>query len=415
MKPKNSPKSDNDQPTRSSKRTDNRPAPTPASSSSVYRKGKAPFGPDSEGNSSRQKPVERRKSGSHRAAKSNAVDNFDEDSFIPRPKSYRKGSAAAPKTEPPGTYEESSTRDNESSPKSRRPVAKSKAQRNAPPRRIDKHSPKKETFESKTMSELDNSWRLNKFISNSGVCSRREADTLIGEGKVSVNGKVVTEMGVKVTSKDRVVVDGAEVNPVDFVYILLNKPDNYITTTDDEKGRNTVMDLVEDATGHHLYPVGRLDRHTTGLLLLTNDGDLANRLMHPKYEVRKIYEIQSALAITEPQLNSLRAGVELEDGMAKPYRVQRVMGTDRVIQMTIFEGRNRQVRRMMEVVGHQSIELSRITYGGLQIRGLRKGRWRFLKADEVNELRKLVKLFNIEKKKSDTTYMQGKKRYEKRK
>lgn len=265
------------------------------------------------------------------------------------------------------------------------------------------------------MSELDNSWRLNKFISNSGVCSRREADTLIGEGKVSVNGKVVTEMGVKVTSKDRVVVDGAEVNPVDFVYILLNKPDNYITTTDDEKGRNTVMDLVEDATGHHLYPVGRLDRHTTGLLLLTNDGDLANRLMHPKYEVRKIYEIQSALAITEPQLNSLRAGVELEDGMAKPYRVQRVMGTDRVIQMTIFEGRNRQVRRMMEVVGHQSIELSRITYGGLQIRGLRKGRWRFLKADEVNELRKLVKLFNIEKKKSDTTYMQGKKRYEKRK
>lgn len=280
---------------------------------------------------------------------------------------------------------------------------------NLPPKRIDRDSPKKTEFAAKSMSDLDNAYRLNKYIANSGVCSRREADTLIQDGKVTVNGKVVTEMGVKVSRKDRVVVDGAEVNPVDFVYILLNKPKNYITTTDDEKGRNTVMDLVEDGTGHRVYPVGRLDRHTTGLLLLTNDGDLANRLMHPKYKVRKVYEIMTTQPVSDEQLRQLAAGVTLEDGPAQPHRVQRVPGTENIIQVTVFEGRNHMVRRMMEAIGHPSIELARITYGGLHIKGVRNGRWRYLRPEEVNQLRTLVKLFNLDKKDSEGFLKRSKK------
>jgi 23S rRNA pseudouridine2605 synthase len=248
------------------------------------------------------------------------------------------------------------------------------------------------------MSAKENSWRLNKYIANAGVCSRREADDIIAAGRVQVNGETVTELGLKVARRDRVTVDGNTVNPVDFVYILLNKPKNYITTTDDEKGRNTVMDLVEEATGHRVYPVGRLDRQTTGLLLLTNDGDLANRLMHPSYKVRKVYEVQTPEPITDDQFRVLKGEMQLEDGPAMAHDVKRVSGHQNIIQITIFEGRNRQVRRMMEFAGHPAVELMRITYGGLRIKGIRNGRWRYLTPSEVNNLRTLVELFTITEK-----------------
>lgn len=266
----------------------------------------------------------------------------------------------------------------------------------------DKDGAGEEVFVSERLSSKTDSWRLNKFIANSGICSRREADTLIADGKVTVNGKVVTEMGVKVSSKDKVTVDGAEIHPENFVYILLNKPKGYITTTDDERDRNTVMDLVKDATGLRVYPVGRLDRQTTGLLLLTNDGDLANRLMHPRYEVRKVYEVETNKPLEDEQIQSLLSGITLDDGPAKAYNVKRVAGFPNVIQLSIFEGRNRQVRRMFEFFGIEVTKLNRTIYAGLNTRGVRVGRWRFLRDDEVNDLRTLVKLFDV-KKKSDTT------------
>jgi 23S rRNA pseudouridine2605 synthase len=263
--------------------------------------------------------------------------------------------------------------------------------------RQDKNSPELQTLRHETLSSKENTWRLNKFIANSGICSRREADNLISEGKVTLNGVVCTELGTKVTSRDKVAVDGNHVNPQDFAYILLNKPKGYITTTEDEKDRRTVMDLVGDATGLRVYPVGRLDRNTTGLLLLTNDGDLANRLMHPSYEVRKIYMVETERTVDDIQIHELRSGIQLEDGLAKAYNVQRVPGMQNVIKLSIFEGRNRQVRRMIEHFGHTVTALHRTTYAGLTDFDLRHGRWRFLKPKEVNDLRRLVKLFDLSK------------------
>lgn len=205
-------------------------------------------------------------------------------------------------------------------------------------------------------------------------------------------------MGVKVTKKDKIQVNGVLVNPEDFVYILLNKPKNHITTTDDEKDRRIVMDLIEDATGHRVYPVGRLDRNTTGLLLLTNDGDLANRLMHPSYKVRKVYEVETAQPMPDDQLNEMLRGITLEDGPAKAHSIKRIQGFPNMFQLTIFEGRNRQVRRMVEHFGHEVVKLHRSIYAGLNVRGVRNGRWRYLKPKEVNDLRTLVKLFDLKQK-----------------
>ncbi|MCH8523156.1 MAG: rRNA pseudouridine synthase [Balneolales bacterium] len=386
-----------------------RPAPTPPSQGSVFKK-KPPrqeSRPDKKGKTARAKsrrfdemedflPVkEGRRAFKRLQSQEGTFDGPRNTGFQSGDADGKTGGTRSGNDQPGGSREKS--------------MKKSKRPAGLPPKRMDRDSPKKTEFQTKTISDLENSYRLNKYIANSGVCSRREADTLIQDGKVSVNGKVVTEMGVKVSRKDHVVVDGAAVNPVDFVYILLNKPKNYITTTDDEKGRSTVMDLVEDGTGHRVYPVGRLDRHTTGLLLLTNDGDLANRLMHPKYKVRKVYEIMSPQPITDEQLKELVNGVTLEDGPAQPHRVQRVPGSDQTIQVTVFEGRNHMVRRMMEAIGHSSIELARITYGGLHIKGIRNGRWRYLRPEEVNELRTLVKLFNLDKKDADSYQKRSKK------
>lgn len=241
--------------------------------------------------------------------------------------------------------------------------------------------------------------RLNKFIAHAGICSRREADTLIADGKVKVNNVVVYEMGFKVKTTDKIEVENQRIVEESFVYILLNKQRGTITTTSDEKGRKTVMDTIEHATGARVYPVGRLDRNTTGLLLMTNDGDLANRLMHPSYEVSKTYKVTIDRPFTEEDVNKLRTGVMLEDGLAKAYNIKAVADDPFSVTLSLQEGRNRQIRRMMEALGAEVQKLGRILYAGLSTAGLRSGRWRHLKQREINMLRSKVKLMEFKHKK----------------
>ncbi|MFV1883113.1 MAG: pseudouridine synthase [Balneola sp.] len=241
--------------------------------------------------------------------------------------------------------------------------------------------------------------RLNKFIAHAGLCSRREADTYIADGKVKVNGKVITEMGFKVRRKDEVIVDGQKVSLEPFVYLLLNKPKNTITTTDDDRGRNTVLDEVENATGYRVYPVGRLDRNTTGLLVLTNDGDLAHRLMHPSYKVKKTYEVETKRTLTDDELAAYAKGVELEDGVAKGHNIRPFADVKNTFLISVFEGRNRLIRRMVEFHGTEVTKLKRIEYAGLDLKDVSVGRWRYLRQKEINDLRKLVKLDTLDFKK----------------
>jgi 23S rRNA pseudouridine2605 synthase len=242
----------------------------------------------------------------------------------------------------------------------------------------------------------DEKIRLNKFIAHAGFCSRREADEYISAGKVMINGQVTTELGTKVRRKDSVVVDGQNLSLEPFVYLLLHKSKDVITTTDDEKDRTTVMDQIEDATGYRVYPVGRLDRNTTGLLILTNDGDLAHRLMHPSYSVRKTYQITTDKPLTEAQLEAYLNGVELEDGVAKGYNITQFMDDPNTFEMSVFEGRNRLIRRMVEFHGTVVTKLKRIEYAGLTLKDVPMGRWRFLRQNEINNLRKLVKLDTLD-------------------
>ncbi|NBC05480.1 MAG: pseudouridine synthase [Bacteroidetes bacterium] len=238
--------------------------------------------------------------------------------------------------------------------------------------------------------------RLNKYIAHAGFCSRREADDYIAAGKVKVNGKVTTELGSKVKQSDNVEVEGQTLSLEPFTYILLNKGKDTISTTDDEKNRNTVLDAVEDATGHRVYPVGRLDRNTMGLLILTNDGDLAHRLMHPSYRVKKTYEVTTDRRLNEAELREMLRGIELEDGPAKPAEVKEVVNLPNTIQISVFEGRNHLIRRMISYFGAEVTKLKRIRYAGLNDKDIRVGRWRFLRQKEINDLRRLVKLDTLE-------------------
>lgn len=229
--------------------------------------------------------------------------------------------------------------------------------------------------------------RLNKFISNSGICSRREADTYIEHGSVTVNGKLVTEMGYKVKSGDEVRFDGSLISPEKKRYVLLNKPKNYITTMDDDRGRKTVMDLVQNATGERIYPVGRLDRMTTGLLLFTNDGDLAKKLTHPKHHIRKLYHASLDRKLDLKDLERLRGDVIIEGRKVFIDAVSYVEGQNRTeVGIEIHSGRNRIVRKIFEHVGYKVTKLDRVIFAELTKKNLPRGRWRELTKQEIFNL-----------------------------
>ena len=229
--------------------------------------------------------------------------------------------------------------------------------------------------------------RLNKYIANAGICSRREADTYIAAGNVTVNGKAVTEMGYKVKLTDDVRFDGRRLNPEKKEYILLNKPKGFITTTNDEKGRRTVMELVSGSSNNRLFPVGRLDRNTTGLLLFTNDGDLTKKLTHPKFGVRKIYHVVLDKNVTLGDLKKIQAGLELEDGKVQVDEVSYISGTTKKeVGIEIHSGRNRVVRRIFEHLEYNVVKLDRVVFAGLTKKDLPRGHWRNLTSQEVINL-----------------------------
>lgn len=237
--------------------------------------------------------------------------------------------------------------------------------------------------------------RLNRYIAQAGVASRRKADELIAEGRVKVNDEVVSDFGRRIKPGDKVEVGGRVISPQELSYILLNKPGDTITTKSDEKGRHTVLDVltIPDEEKSGLFPVGRLDRHTVGVLLLTNDGELAHRLMHPRYSIEKIYVVRTKEPVKSHELEKLKEGVELEDGLARADRVSYTKPPDHhEIAILLHEGRNRQIRRMMEAIGHEVTYLERVSYAGLSAEGVRRGRWRRLASHEVKRLRQMVKL-----------------------
>ena len=238
----------------------------------------------------------------------------------------------------------------------------------------------------------DGSMRLNKFLSNSGICSRREADELILAGAVSVNGVVVTELGTKILPTDKVNYGGEKIRREKHVYVLLNKPKGYITTTDDPYDRHTVMSLVADAGKERIYPVGRLDRNTSGLLLFTNDGELATKLMHPSHKVRKVYHVELDKALTKADMFKIAEGVELEDGFASVDEISYDQdgASKKEVGVELHSGRNRIVRRIFEAMGYEVVKLDRVVFAGLTKKDLPRGRWRFLTEKEVNFL-KMIK------------------------
>lgn len=230
--------------------------------------------------------------------------------------------------------------------------------------------------------------RLNKFIAHAGICSRREADMHIQLGSVKVNNKIMTELGYKVQPTDVVHFDGQKLQAEKPTYVLLNKPKGFITTTRDEKGRRTVMDLVANATKARIIPVGRLDRPTTGLLLFTNDGDLAKKLTHPKSGVKKLYHIVLDKSVSGQHIQEIKKGIKLEDGVIQADEVSYVQGASkREVGILLHSGRNRIVRRIFEHFGYEVISLDRVVFAGLTKKDLPRGHWRHLSQSEVQQLK----------------------------
>ena len=224
--------------------------------------------------------------------------------------------------------------------------------------------------------------RLNRFIAKSGLCSRREADELIKSGKISVNGELITEMGFQVKRSDVVTHKGKKLLPEKYVYVLLNKPKDFITTTKDPQNRKTVMDLVAKAGNQRIFPVGRLDRNTTGLLLFTNNGELAKKLTHPSHKVPKIYQVVLNKPLTANDLELIRKGIDLEDGKAIVDQIE-ILDSKKEIGLEIHMGKNRIVRRIFEHIGYSVEKLDRVTYANLTKKDLPRGKWRHLDGKEV--------------------------------
>jgi len=251
-----------------------------------------------------------------------------------------------------------------------------------------KYSMKKQIEYKDILTDPNEPIRLNKFLANAGVCSRREADEFITAGVVSVNGEVVTELGTKIKRTDEVKFHEQPVTVERKVYVLLNKPKDCVTTSDDPQERKTVMHCVKDACKERIYPVGRLDRNTTGVLLLTNDGDMASKLTHPKYLKKKIYHVYCDKNVTKADLDQIAAGITLDDGEIRADAISYASETDKKqVGIEIHSGKNRIVRRIFESLGYKVTKLDRVYFAGLTKKGLKRGDWRFLTEMEVNMLR----------------------------
>ena len=265
---------------------------------------------------------------------------------------------------------------------SRKPFSKSEGGFKGKPRTQERKSypkfnPNKQTGEV----------RLNRFVAQSGICSRREADELIAAGLVSVNGVIVTELGTKVMPGDEVKFNGEKIQGEHKVYLILNKPKGYVTTIEDDHAAKTVMELVAGACTERIYPVGRLDKNSLGLLLFTNDGDITRTLTHPSLKKKKIYEVALDKPLTRADFDTLAEGVDLEDGAAYFDEISWLKDDKKSVGVEIHSGRNRIVRRMFEHLGYQVTKLDRVYYAGLTKKNLKRGQWRFLTVDEVNRLK----------------------------
>ena len=266
--------------------------------------------------------------------------------------------------------------------------ARPKRQRTANYNPNAKYSMKKQIEYKDILTDPNEPIRLNKFLANAGICSRREADEFITAGVVSVNGEVVTELGTKIKRTDEVKFHDETVSVERKVYVLLNKPKDCVTTSDDPQERKTVMHCVKDACKERIYPVGRLDRNTTGVLLLTNDGDMASKLTHPKYLKKKIYHVHCDKNVTKADLEQIASGITLDDGEIRADAVSYASETDKKqVGIEIHSGKNRIVRRIFESLGYKVMKLDRVYFAGLTKKGLKRGDWRFLTEMEVNMLR----------------------------
>lgn len=251
-----------------------------------------------------------------------------------------------------------------------------------------KYSPRKRIQYAEETFDPDAPIRLNKYLANAGVCSRRDADKYISAGVVTVNGETITELGTKIKRSDEVRFNNEPVSMEKKVYVVLNKPKDYVTTSDDPQNRKTVMDLVKNACRERIYPVGRLDRNTTGVLLLTNDGELASKLTHPKYKKKKIYHVYLDQKVTAADMQQLADGITLDDGEVHADAIEYASATDKKqVGIEIHSGRNRVVRRMFETLGYHVTKLDRVYFAGLTKKNLRRGQWRYLTQDEVNYLK----------------------------
>lgn len=256
------------------------------------------------------------------------------------------------------------------------------------PRRKQSFIPKPQGIE-RSFNE-ENGERLNKYLANAGICSRREADKLISAGIVSINDKTVTKLGTRVMAGDIVKLADEELAPEKMVYVLLNKPKDCITTLDDPQGRRTVVDIVKNACKERIYPIGRLDRYTTGVLLLTNDGELATKMTHPKFGVTKIYNVKVDRNVTDEDMKKITDGIELADGVVKAdaadfYKA----GVRDAVRLELHSGKNRVIRRIFESMGYRVVSLERISFGGITKKKLGRGKFRFLDPLEVGSLKML--------------------------
>jgi 23S rRNA pseudouridine2605 synthase len=253
----------------------------------------------------------------------------------------------------------------------------------------EKRGPEKKRPAKKASGKVQEAVRLNRFIANSGICSRREADDLIRNGLISVNGKVVTEMGLKVTTKDEIRYKNKKLSAEKKVYILMNKPKGYVTTVEDPHADHTVIEIIGDECPERVYPVGRLDKSTTGVLLLTNDGELTGKLTHPRYEKKKIYHVTLDRQVLKNDLFRITEGVELEDGIVAADAVAYADSEDKSqIGIELHSGKNRVIRRLFETLGYKVKKLDRVYFAGLTKKNLPRGKWRYLSEKEIVMLKR---------------------------